>query len=314
VRLGIRLDLRNPEPWRRPWADHYAWTLSLVEQADAQGAATVYLTEHHFFADGYLPQPLTFAAAIAARTSRIRIGTAVMLPALRPAVGLAEEAAVVDVLSAGRLDLGFGAGYRRDEFDAFGVDLGRRFQLVEERVSALRELWAGAVTPKPMQHPLPLWGGFYGPRGARLAGRLGMGLLAAEQRLLAPYTEGLADAGHNPAGARMRAGSGLLLADDPEATAAVLAPHIAYQLGSDAAPAASSAPVLPSPEIGRLTVVDVAQAEAHLRALVGTLPVDEMYLWGSIGGMPRALAERHVELACTSLGPRLRDVGAVETA
>ena len=67
--VGIYLDGRNPPQWARPWPEHYARTLELVERAEALGAASVWLSEHHFFEDGYLPQPLTFAAAIAARTS-----------------------------------------------------------------------------------------------------------------------------------------------------------------------------------------------------------------------------------------------------
>ena len=110
--VGIYLDGRNPPQWARPWPEHYARTLELVERAEALGAASVWLSEHHFFEDGYLPQPLTFAAAIAARTSTIRIGTAVLLAALRAPAQLAEEAAVVDILSNGRLDLGVGLGYR----------------------------------------------------------------------------------------------------------------------------------------------------------------------------------------------------------
>src|SRR5580658_9561087 len=117
--LGIYLDLRNPPGWRRPWASHYARSLEVVEEAERLGAATVWLSEHHFFEDGYLPQPLTFAAAIAARTSRIRIGTAVLLAPLRLPLQLAEEAAVVDVLSGGRLDLGVGVGYRVPEYEGF---------------------------------------------------------------------------------------------------------------------------------------------------------------------------------------------------
>src|SRR6478752_6498184 len=148
MRVGIYLDLRNPPAWRRPWARHYGRWLEIVEEADRLGTDSVWLSEHHFFEDGYLPQPLTFAAAVAARTTRARIGTAVLLPALRNAVQLAEEAAIVDLLSDGRLDLGVGAGYRVPEFDAFGAAASRRYRLVEERVNEVRALWAeGRTTP-----------------------------------------------------------------------------------------------------------------------------------------------------------------------
>jgi alkanesulfonate monooxygenase SsuD/methylene tetrahydromethanopterin reductase-like flavin-dependent oxidoreductase (luciferase family) len=97
MHLGLFCDLRNPAQWRRPWADHYRQTLAWIRDAEHLGADAVWLTEHHFFDDGYLPQPLTLAAAIAAQTERVRIGTAIVLGALRHPLHLAEEAAIVDL-------------------------------------------------------------------------------------------------------------------------------------------------------------------------------------------------------------------------
>ena len=121
LKVGLFFDLRNPPGWRRPWADHYAATLELIEGAEAKGADAVWLSEHHFFEDGYLPQPLTFAAAVAARTARVRIGTAITIAALRHPLHLAEEAAIVDILSAGRVELGIGASYRIPYYETVGA-------------------------------------------------------------------------------------------------------------------------------------------------------------------------------------------------
>src|SRR5262249_42550773 len=159
-------------------------------EAEHVGLDTVWLTEHHLFDDGYLPQPLTLASAIAARTGTIRIGTAVLLAALRNPAQLAEEAAIVDIISNGRLELGRGAGYRPPEFELFGVDFAKRFETVEATMREVARLWDGAVTPSPEQQPVPLWGGFFGPRGAQLAGRLDMGLLTLRRDLLDPYRRG----------------------------------------------------------------------------------------------------------------------------
>ena len=156
MRVGIWADLRNPPQWRRPWHDHYSWTLDVICEAERLGARSVWLSEHHFFEDGYLPQPLTFAAAIAARTRIIRIGTAVLLAPLRHPLQLAEEAATVDILSDGRLDLGLGTGYRRPEFAAFGASRARRYEVFEEMVQQLRDLWSRTTVPTPIQDPLPL--------------------------------------------------------------------------------------------------------------------------------------------------------------
>src|SRR5271154_6108597 len=119
MRVGLYFDLRNPPMWAQDAARLYGFTLEMCEEAERLGASSVWLSEHHFFEDGYLPQPLTFAAAIAARTSRIHIGTAILLLALRPAIQIAEEAAIVDILSNGRLELGVGVGYRVPEFEGF---------------------------------------------------------------------------------------------------------------------------------------------------------------------------------------------------
>ena len=157
MRVGIYLDLRNPPQWRRPWAAHYRRALELCDEADRLGAGSVWLSEHHLFEDGYLPQPLTFAAAVAARTSRVRIGTAVLLAALRQPVQIVEETTVVDLLSDGRIELGMGAGYRVPEYAAFGLDLGDRYALVEDRIREVIRLFRErTVTPPPVQDPVPL--------------------------------------------------------------------------------------------------------------------------------------------------------------
>ena len=320
MEVGLYLDARNPPQWARPWPEHYARTLELVEEAERLGAASVWLSEHHFFEDGYLPQPLTFAAAIAARTRSIRIGTAVLLAALRTPAHLAEEAAMVDILSNGRLDLGVGLGYRIPEYEGFGRSFDRRFAQTAEVLREVLRLWdEGGVTPLPVQRPMSVWGGFFGPRGARFAGEIGAGLLAIDPALMAPYREGLAAGGHDPASARCAAVVNLVVSDDPEAAWPRIRPHLEYQWDSynryavegtgapeprpiDAdrwiAPGRDGAP----PRFGVFTPDD---AVAHIRALTDGLPVTQVYLWASIAGMPDDLVERHVTLACTELRARL---------
>ncbi|MEZ5168843.1 MAG: LLM class flavin-dependent oxidoreductase [Acidimicrobiales bacterium] len=77
--LGLYFDFRNPDPWRRDPTTYYRWHLDLIEEADRRGVGSIWVSEHHFVEDGYLPQPLTALAAIAARTSRARLGTGVVV-------------------------------------------------------------------------------------------------------------------------------------------------------------------------------------------------------------------------------------------
>jgi alkanesulfonate monooxygenase SsuD/methylene tetrahydromethanopterin reductase-like flavin-dependent oxidoreductase (luciferase family) len=79
------------------------------------------LSEHHFIEDGYLPSILPIAAAIGARTSRIRIASGVLLMPFHNPIRLAEDVAIVDVISGGRFELGVGIGFKREEFSGFGV-------------------------------------------------------------------------------------------------------------------------------------------------------------------------------------------------
>ena len=88
-RLGLSFDLRNPEPWRKPWAAHYGASLELIEEAERLGLDVIKVAEHHCFVDGYIPQPLTFLAAAAARTRRIGLSTGILAAPLHLAAEIA---------------------------------------------------------------------------------------------------------------------------------------------------------------------------------------------------------------------------------
>jgi alkanesulfonate monooxygenase SsuD/methylene tetrahydromethanopterin reductase-like flavin-dependent oxidoreductase (luciferase family) len=331
VQVGVLLDMRNPPPWHRPWSEFYADALRQVEEAERLGIDSIWLTEHHFFEDGYLPQPLTMASAIAGRTRRIRIGTAVLIAGLRRALEIAEQAALVDIISDGRMVLGLGAGYRVAEFAAFGEDARRRYALLESRAAEVQRLWEdGGFTPGPVQVRAPLWIGAHGPRGARLAGRLGAGLLSFNPEARTAYLEALESAGHGRGAGRLTGLANLIVADDPESAWAQVAPHLGYQWSTYARYAAEgpvtgarpTATVLeeldeavdPSslrsagPEMiqPRFDVVTASEAVRRLKAWLGALPVDTVYFWASICGMPSTLSQRHMELLAGVVAPALR--------
>jgi alkanesulfonate monooxygenase SsuD/methylene tetrahydromethanopterin reductase-like flavin-dependent oxidoreductase (luciferase family) len=322
VNVGIYFDLRNAPPWPQDPARLYGFTLELCEEAEHLGTHSVWLSEHHLFDDGYLPQPLTLAAAVAARTRRPRIGTAVLLAPLHHPVEIAEQAAVVDLVSDGRLELGLGAGYRAPEFELMGVDLARRYRLTDTRVRELRAIWAeGRVTPAPVQPRLPIWLGYQGPLGARRAGRMGEGLLSATAALSEPYAEGLREGGHDPASGRMAGSFQGFVTDDPERDWPEVSRHLAYQLDSyrrymvEGTDAPRPRPVDPERVRARDSDAPLAsfvygtpdEVAKTVRTRTAGAPVETVFFWVSIGGMSEAMARRHMETLCTRLAPLLAD-------
>jgi alkanesulfonate monooxygenase SsuD/methylene tetrahydromethanopterin reductase-like flavin-dependent oxidoreductase (luciferase family) len=322
--VGIYFDLRNPPGWRRGGDDHYARALELSERAEKLGATSIWVSEHHLFEDGYIPQPLTFLAAVAARTERVRLGTAVLLAPLRSAVQIAEEAAVVDLLSGGRLELGLGAGYRQPEFELFGAERDARWKTTDSRVAELRRIWGECrITPAPIQQPIPLWLGYQGPVGAHRAGRRGVGLLSLRPRLFEPYAEGLRAGGHPPSSARTAGMVHAVLTRDPERTWSRLKPHLTYMWDSYAryGVEGTNRPVPPpidaegwrrlpeSPDqLPRFLVATPEDAAKRLNLHLAGRPIQEVFFWTSIAGMPDDLVDEHVELVCRELRPRLTEV------
>ena len=156
-----------------PWSDALQVQREHWEQilaAEAAGLDEVWLAEHNGRAYGMIGSTVVLAAAIAAATKRIRIGTAVTRLPLHNATHLAEDLAFVDILSEGRLDWGVGKGYDLLEFGTYGVDYDRREELWEENFSAVLQMWTtgrtefrgehfnandGALLPLPLQRPTP---------------------------------------------------------------------------------------------------------------------------------------------------------------
>jgi alkanesulfonate monooxygenase SsuD/methylene tetrahydromethanopterin reductase-like flavin-dependent oxidoreductase (luciferase family) len=168
MKFGIIHDFRNPRQWRRPYPELYREILDQIVRAEELGYDNVWLAEHHFADDGYNPSPLTTAAAIAARTSRIRIGTYVLLMPFRSPVRVAEDATCIDIISNGRFDLGAGQGYAANEFAAHCMNRAERSARLAEGVDLVRRLWTEeqvtfngrftqvrdmTLSPRPVQQP-----------------------------------------------------------------------------------------------------------------------------------------------------------------
>ncbi|MCQ0008346.1 LLM class flavin-dependent oxidoreductase [Actinomadura madurae] len=162
--------------------------LTDIAAADDAGFSSVVFAEHHFLDDGWLPRPMMLAAAAAAVTRRMRIGTDIVILALHHPVAVAEEAAVLDVMSGGRAILGVGLGWIEREFAGFGVPYARRAKIYQESIDVVRRLLRGElvdheghhsfrgarISPLPVNPDgVPLWMGALEDPGVRRAARSG---------------------------------------------------------------------------------------------------------------------------------------------
>ncbi|MBI3798248.1 MAG: LLM class flavin-dependent oxidoreductase [Deltaproteobacteria bacterium] len=200
----------------------YAEALEQIARADELGLYQVWLTEHHFMDDAYCPSPMIAAAAMAGRTKNIRIGQGVvLLPFYGHPLKLAEDAAVLDVISGGRFELGIGRGYRPHEFTGFGLNQKQRRSMTDEGIEIIRRAWSGErfsfsgkhyqvndarLTPTPVQKPPRLWLGAGTPSSRRRVAEKGHPLLVSLVTNLketnaefGDYTQALRDFGRDPA-------------------------------------------------------------------------------------------------------------------
>jgi alkanesulfonate monooxygenase SsuD/methylene tetrahydromethanopterin reductase-like flavin-dependent oxidoreductase (luciferase family) len=232
LRFGACYDFRNPPGSPLTTPDLYAAVLEQVGWLDELGYDQVWFTEHHFVDDGYLPSWVPVAGAVAARTRRLRISTDITLLPFQHPLRLAEDLAVLDNLSNGRIEVGVGMGYARHEFTGFGIPRSRRVSLTEEGVEVLQRAFAGGrfsyegrrhrftdvrLTPEPVQPGgPPIWMAAMGRPGAERAARYGLNLLpqGAPQEVLEPWRAAMVEHGHDPSTRRVGIIRPWLVTDD----------------------------------------------------------------------------------------------------
>ena len=318
--LGLRYDLRAPAFAGVTHAELYAACLDQCAWADALGFDVVALSEHHGVDDGYLSAPVTLAAAIAGRTKRLQINIAAVLVPLHDPVRLAEQLAVVQLVSGGRLSLVAGLGYRDEEFQMAGVDRRQRGRLLDEYVGVMRQAWSGEpfewrgrtvrATPAPPSPPMVLIGGST-EKAARRAARLHAGFFPAiaDAELAAAYEDECARQGFTGF-VVMPGGPGFVhVCNDPERDWARIAPHALYDAQTYAAwqppgqrsqvhVAGNTLDELRSSGVYRVVTPDecLALAEEYGRVLLHPL----------MGGLSPALAWESLELFERAVLPRLR--------
>jgi putative FMN-dependent luciferase-like monooxygenase len=166
-------------------AERYRLATAQIIHAERSGFDSAWVAQHHFHEDeGGLPGPLVFLAQVAAQTSRIRLGTAIVTLPLELPIRVAEDAAVLDLMSGGRLEVGVGPGGNLSAFAAFGLDSAERGTLLAEHLRVLRDAWAGRplaggdrLYPSTPHLVDRIWQATFTTDGARRAGAAGDGLM-----------------------------------------------------------------------------------------------------------------------------------------
>src|SRR5947207_2410891 len=216
------------------------------------GLHSAWIGEHHFSTLGVLSCPDLVLSNVAARTKRIRLAPAVTVLPLHHPIRVAEQWATLDLLSGGRVDFAAGRGYDRREYGPFKVSFENNQSIFEEAMIVVRKLWAAnepishngehfqfenvAITPQPIQRPIPAYIASFSPPSIELAGRLGCGVVVAPfaaamtfgglRQVKELYYETCA-ANHNKP-ARLMTSYFVHFADNPQQEMAARERHIRY--------------------------------------------------------------------------------------
>lgn len=167
-------------------AERYRLAAAQIVHAERYGFHAAWIAQHHFHEDeGGLPAPFVFLAQVAARTTRIRLGTGIVTLPLELPIRVAEDAAVLDLMCGGRLEVGVGGGGNLSSYAAFGRNSAERTTLLVEHLQVLRDAWAGRPLPGGEDRLYPtnpslverVWQATFSVDGARRAGAAGDGLM-----------------------------------------------------------------------------------------------------------------------------------------
>ena len=328
MKFGLWYDFRNPQG--QPWTRVYDELLDQIEWADSAGFESVWLSEHHVTDDGYMPSVFVTLAAIASRTRSLRLGTAVCLAPLHHPIRLAEDVAVVDVLSGGRVELGLAPGYRPFEFEVLGVPRRERGIRTDETVEILRLAWTGesfshpgrvfdlrdvVVQPVPLRGPeLPVHIGGSSPAAARRAGRYGCNFMpdvGTGLDLHNQYRSELSGAGFDPATFDITMNGCVFVCEDADRGRAQVHQSLNYMYqrydawereGED-----SAAPAFEPIDMERLDELCIVgtpdEVTRRIKSMRDEFSPARFIFWGRLPGMPIEDASRSLRLFADEVIP-----------
>jgi alkanesulfonate monooxygenase SsuD/methylene tetrahydromethanopterin reductase-like flavin-dependent oxidoreductase (luciferase family) len=322
--FSLRYDLRCPPFGTATSAELTATLLEQCEWADRLGFVAVTLSEHHGADDGYLPAPLVLGAAVAARTQSLRLILGALIAPLYDPVRLAEDLAVLDIVSNGRIIPVLSGGYVAREFRAFGRELSERKRIMDEIVPFLEKAWSGEpfehhgrpvhVTPRPVQRPRPpIWLGGSSLAAARRAARCADGFMPSLPEYYEAFRAERIKLGKpDPGPAPALLGNFVHVARDPDAAWQRIAPHALHESNAYARWASDTGADVPyrptdDPEVlrasGQYPVLTPEQLVLRARELG---PTGMVMLHPLMGGLDPQLAWDSLRLIETEVLPALR--------
>jgi alkanesulfonate monooxygenase SsuD/methylene tetrahydromethanopterin reductase-like flavin-dependent oxidoreductase (luciferase family) len=238
IQTTVSFDMRAPG-FGPPTQALYAAAIEMAAYADKIGVDRIGLMEHHGSEDGYLPQPFVLAGGMAAVTKNIRLLLGAVILPLHDPVNIAEQIAILDLMSNGRLGVIFGAGYVPEEFRMFGVSLRDRGRLLDESTETILRALRGErfevngrpvyVRPLPVQKPediIFIGGGV--AASAKRAARLGLGFGPMRADIIPIYEAECRALGREPGeyfNPCHRLPGIIMLSEDPDRTWSILEPH-----------------------------------------------------------------------------------------
>ncbi|WP_405602552.1 LLM class flavin-dependent oxidoreductase [Streptomyces sp. NBC_01410] len=315
-----RFNLVDPDATPETLAARYGAALEMAAYADDRGIDTIQTEEHHGAGNNWLPSPFVFAGAVLGSTRRIAVTVSAIIGPLYDPLRLAEDIAVLDLIGKGRLVTVAGIGYRPEEYEAHGVDWGRRGKIQDLLLETLLKAWTGEpftyegrtvrVTPRPytQPHPLLLVGGS-SKAAARRAARLGLPFFPSAHlpELEAYYQDRLAEYGTEGWTMMPAEKTPLLhLSDDPDRTWAEYGKHFLHEARMYASWQSKD---IRSAVKSAATTVDELRAEGVYRIVTPdecvALGAESLVLHPLCGGMPVDEGWRSLQLMCEQVLPRL---------